>query len=252
MDLELKGRTCLVTGASKGIGRGTAKVMAAEGCRLAIVARRKELLDELADEIAAAGNPRPAIIVEDVVAEGAAARIKDKAEKALGPIDILVNSAGGSRSIPWDAPDAAWDEGMTLNFEAVRKLTHAFIPSMRARKWGRIITMTGTSEPGHVNIASSAKAAVHAWAKGMSRVLAKDGITINCLPPGRIKSEQILEKLHPDPAERQQFIDDNIPVGYFGEPEDMAYLIAFLASPKARYITGEVIHVDGGMRRFAH
>jgi len=252
MDLELKGRACLVTGASRGIGRGTAKVMAAEGCRVAVVARRKKLLDELADEIAAEGHRRPAIIVEDVVAEGAAARIKAKAEKALGHVDILVNSAGGSRSIPWDAPDSAWDEGMTLNFDAVRKLTHALIPGMRARKWGRIITMTGTSEPGGVNIASSAKAAIHAWAKGLSRVLAKDGITINCLPPGRIKSEQILEKLHPDPKERQAFIDDNIPVGYFGEPEDMAYLIAFLASPKARYITGEVIHVDGGMRRFAH
>ncbi len=252
MDLELKGRTCLVTGASRGIGRGTAKVMAAEGCRVAVVARRRKLLDELAVEIEALGHPRPAIIVEDVVAVGAAARIKAKAEKALGHVDILVNSAGGSRSIPWDAPDSAWDEGMTLNFDAVRKLTHAFIPAMRKRKWGRIITMTGTSEPGGVNIASSAKAAIHAWAKGLSRVLAKDGITINCLPPGRIKSEQILEKLHPDPKEREAFIKANIPVGYFGEPEDMAYLIAFLASPKARYITGEVIHVDGGMRRFAH
>jgi 3-oxoacyl-[acyl-carrier protein] reductase len=252
MELELKGRACLVTGASKGIGRGTAKVLAAEGCRLAVVARRKELLEELAAEIEKAGHGRPAIIVEDVVAEGAPERIREQAEKALGHVDILVNSAGGSRSIKWDAPDAAWDEGMTLNFEAVRKLTHAFIPGMRKHKWGRIITMTGTSEPHGVNIASSAKAAVHAWAKGLSQVLARDGITINCLPPGRIKSEQILEKLHPDPAEREAFIKANIPVGYFGEPEDMAYLIAFLASPKARYITGEVIHVDGGMRRFAH
>jgi len=251
MDLELSGRTALVTGASRGIGRGAAKVLAAEGCRVAIVARRKELLDELAAEIAAGGD-KPAIIVEDVVAPGAAARIREKAEKALGHVEILVNSAGGSRPIPWDAPDAAWDEGMTLNFEAVRKLTHAFIPAMRARKFGRIITMTGTSEPEAINVASSAKAAVHAWAKGLSRVLAKDGITVNCLPPGRIKSEQILEKLHPTPESRAAFVKANIPVGYLGEPEDMAYLIAFLASPKARYITGEVIHVDGGMRRFAH
>jgi 3-oxoacyl-[acyl-carrier protein] reductase len=252
MDLELAGRAALVTGASRGIGRGAAKVLAAEGCRVAVVARRKKLLDELAQEIAAEGHPRPAVIVEDVVAPGAAARIREKAEQALGNVDILINSAGGSRPIPWDAPDAAWDEGMTLNFEAVRKLTHAFIPGMRARKFGRIITMTGTSEPEAINVASSAKAAVHAWAKGLSRVLAKDGITVNCLPPGRIKSEQILEKLHPTPESRAAFVKANIPVGYLGEPEDMAYLIAFLASPKARYITGEVIHVDGGMRRFAH
>ena len=140
---------------------------------------------------------------------------------------------------------------LDLNFEMLRRLTQQFIPKMREQQWGRIINITGTSEPGAVNIASSAKAAVHAWAKGLSRVLAPDGITINCLPPGRINSEQILNKVHPDPEERQAFIEANIPAGYFGEPEDMAHLIAFLCSPLARYITGEVIHVDGGMRRFA-
>ncbi|MFQ5763861.1 MAG: SDR family NAD(P)-dependent oxidoreductase [Rhodospirillales bacterium] len=252
MDLQLEGRACLVTGASQGIGKGTARVMAAEGCRVALLARRTELLQALADEIAGTGWARPAIIDEDVTADGAPARIRERVADALGGLEILVNCAGGSRPIPWDAPDDAWDEGMTLNFEALRKLTHAFIPGMRERKWGRIVNITGTSEPDAVNIASSAKAAVHAWAKGLSRVLAKDGITVNCLPPGRIKSEQILERLHADPVERQAFVDANIPVGYLGEPEDMAYLIAFLASPLARYITGEVIHVDGGMRRFAH
>ncbi|MEE9318228.1 MAG: SDR family oxidoreductase, partial [Rhodospirillales bacterium] len=150
-----------------------------------------------------------------------------------------------------DAPDDAWLEGMTLNFEALRRLTLPFIPKMQEHAFGRIINITGTSEPGAVNIAASAKAAVHAWAKGLSRVLAADGITVNCLPPGRIISEQILNKVHPDPEERQAFAEANIPVGYLGEPEDMAHLIAFLASPLARYITGEVIHVDGGMRRFA-
>ena len=109
---------------------------------------------------------------------------------------------------------------------------------------GRIINITGANEPPGVNIASVAKAALHNWAKGLSRELAPAGITINCLPPGRINSEQILERLHPTPDNRRTFIDANIPVGYFGEPEDMAYLVAFLASPFARYITGEVIHVE--------
>ena len=118
-------------------------------------------------------------------------------------------------------------------------------------RFGRIINITGANEPPGVNIASVAKAALHNWAKGLSRELAQDGITINCLPPGRINSEQILERLHPTEENRRAFIDANIPVGYFGEPEDMAYLVAFLASPLARYITGEVIHVDGGMHRFA-
>ncbi len=251
MDLQLEGRKCLVTGANQGIGKGTARVMAAEGCRVAILARRKALLNELADEIAETGATRPEVIDADVTREDAPANIRDRVYNTLGGLDILVNCAGGSRPISWDAPDDAWHEGMTLNFKALRRLTLPFIPKMQEQTFGRIINITGTSEPDAVNIASSAKAAVHAWAKGLSRVLAPDGITVNCLPPGRIKSEQIFKKVHPDPAERQAFVEANIPVGYLGEPEDMAYLIAFLASPLARYITGEVIHVDGGMRRFA-
>ena len=251
MDLQLTGKTALITGASQGIGKGTAKVLAAEGCRVAILARRKTLLDGLADEIAATGAERPVVIDEDVTQQGAPDTIRDRVYDAFGSLDILVNSAGGSRPIPWDAGDDVWYEGMTLNFEMLRRLTMAFIPKMREQQWGRVINLTGSSEPRGVNVANSAKAAVHAWAKGLSRVVGGDGITINCLPPGRINSEQILTKVHPDPAEREAFAKANIPAGYFGEPEDMAYLIAFLASPLARYINGEVIHVDGGMRRFA-
>ena len=251
MDLQLKGRTCLITGASQGIGKGTARIMAAEGCRVAILARRENLLNALADEIAATGAERPVVIAEDVLHQGAPEIIRDRVYKAFGHLDILINSAGGSRPIPWDAGDDIWYEGMMLNFEMLRRLTMAFIPGMRAQKFGRVINLTGSSEPRGVNVANSAKAAVHAWAKGLSRVVARDGVTINCLPPGRINSEQILEKLHPDPKERETFAKENIPAGYFGEPEDMGYLITFLASPLARYITGEIIHVDGGMRKFA-
>lgn len=251
MDLQLEGKTCVVTGASRGIGRGAAKVLAAEGCRLAVVARRAELLEAVADEIDQAGGTRPLIIVEDLTADGAPARVRDRVVEAFGGLDILVNNAGSSRPVPWDATEDQWQEGMTLNFAIVRRMTVQFVPVMRKQRWGRIINITGANEPPGVNIASVAKAAVHNWAKGLSRELASDGITVNCLPPGRINSEQILTRLHPTPENRQAFIDENIPIGFFGEPEDMAYLIAFLASPLARYITGEVIHVDGGMHRFA-
>ena len=251
MDLQLEGKTCLVTGASRGIGRGTAKVMAAEGCRVAILARRENLLEELADEIEATTGRRPVILVEDLTRQGALERTRDKIFAAFGGLDVLVNNAGSSRPVKWDASEEQWHEGMTLNFELVRRLTGQFIPKMREQQWGRIINITGANEPPGVNIASVAKAAVHNWAKGLSRELAPDGITVNCLPPGRINSEQILNRLHPDAEQRKAFIDANIPIGFFGEPEDMAYLIAFLASPLARYITGEVIHVDGGMHRFA-
>jgi 3-oxoacyl-[acyl-carrier protein] reductase len=251
MDLKLRGKICLVTGASRGIGRGTAKVMAAEGCRVAIVARRANLLDELADEIERDDGARPLIVAEDLTADGAAERVRAQVLAELGGLDVLVNNAGSSRPVKWDASEEQWREGLTLNFDAVRRLTNAFIPTMRAQRSGRIINVTGANEPPGVNIASVAKAALHNWAKGLSRELAQDGITVNCLPPGRINSEQILGRLHPTPENRKAFIDTDIPIGYFGEPEDMAYLIAFLASPLARYITGEVIHVDGGMHRFA-
>jgi 3-oxoacyl-[acyl-carrier protein] reductase len=251
MDLKLRGKICLVTGASRGIGRGTAKIMAAEGCRVVIAARRANLLAELADEIERESGARPLVVVEDLTTDGAAERVRAQVLTELGGLDILVNNAGSSRPVPWDASETQWREGMTLNFDAVRRLTNAFIPTLRAQRWGRIINVTGANEPPGVNIASVAKAALHNWAKGLSRELAQDGITVNCLPPGRINSEQILGRLHPTPENRRAFIDANIPIGYFGEPEDMAYLIAFLASPLARYITGEVIHVDGGMHRFA-
>ena len=142
--------------------------------------------------------------------------------------------------------------GYDVKFYSFRKLTTEIIPLMQKKKWGRVINITGSVEPREVNIANAAKSAVHAWAKGLSRVVAKDGITVNSISPGRLKTEQILKRRHPNLNERKKFIKENIPVGYFGEPEDLGYLAVFLASPIARYITGELIHVDGGMKRFAH
>src|SRR5213078_389742 len=192
MDLGLKGKTALVTGASIGIGRGIALALAREGVRLAVVARRGNLLEELSNEIVAAGGTKPVLIVENLLAEGASARIAKAALEGLGSVDILINNAGGSRAFKLDAPEALWEEAMTLNFTRQRQLTHAILPSMVARKWGRIINITGKSEPEGLNAAFSAKAAVHAWAKGLSREIGQHGITINCIPPGRIISEQIL------------------------------------------------------------
>ena len=172
MDLELKGKTALVTGASQGIGRAIARLLAREGVKLAVVARRKPLLEELAAEIARNQDPAPALIVQDVMAEDSTGRIRDQAIKALGHVDILINCAGGSRPLPVDAAEERWEEAITLNFTRVRQLTHAILPGMMERKWGRIVNITGKSEPEHINAAFSAKAAVHAWAKG--QVLMED------------------------------------------------------------------------------
>jgi 3-oxoacyl-[acyl-carrier protein] reductase len=166
----------------------------------------------------------------------------------FGRLDILVNNAGGSRPTAVDAPDEIWEESWTLNFTAVRRLTQACLPAMQGQRWGRIINITCSSEPSGINAANPAKAAVHVWAKGLSRVVGRDGITVNCLAPGRIHSEQIDQRIHPT-EESQLAFAAQIPLGYFGDPADMAFLVACLCSPKARYLTGERIHVDGGYRR---
>ncbi len=248
MDLRLKGRTALVTGASMGIGRAIAVALASEGARLAVVARRKELLEQVADRIEEAGGSRPALVVADVMQPESPHRIRDEAMRALGRIEILINNAGGSRPLPVDAPDSAWDEALTLNFTRLRQLTHAVLPDMIAGRWGRIINITGKSDPELINASFAAKAAVHAWAKALSREVGRHGVTVNCIAPGRIITEQIL-RLYPE-AERRRFAEREIPVGEYGQPEDLAVLAAFLASPLARYMTGTVIPVDGGLRRY--
>ncbi len=248
MDLQLQGKTALVTGASMGIGRAIAKGLAAEGVHVAAVARRMELLQALAREIEADRNPSPILIAQDILAEDAAAHLRDAALDQLGRIDILVNCAGGSRPLPVDAPEERWVEAMTLNFTRQRQITHALLPQMIEHRWGRIINITGKSEPEGLNAAFAAKAAVHAWAKGLSRELGKHGITVNSIPPGRIMSEQIRRNYPED--YRKHFAETEIPVKYWGEPEDLAVLAVFLASPLARYITGTVIPVDGGLRRY--
>ena len=249
MDLQLQGRTALVTGASVGIGRGIAHALAGEGVRLALTARRLDKLREVAAEIVAAGGAAPVLFEQDMLAADAAPRIAQRALEGLGGVDILVNNAGGSRSFKdLHVSEDAWNEAITLNFHRPRQLGDALIDQMIQRRWGRIINITGKSEPDHVNGAFCAKAGMHSWAKGLSRMVGPQGITVNCIPPGRIHSEQIFRNYTPE--YRQWQCENEIPMGRYGEPEDLANLVCFLASPKASYITGAVIPVDGGLRRY--
>jgi 3-oxoacyl-[acyl-carrier protein] reductase len=240
MDLSLDGRTALVTGASSGIGRGIALALAAEGVRLTLTARREDALRELATEM----GTDPIVVVADFLAPDAPERIAD----AAGEVEILVNNAGGSRPFGKDASESQWEEALTLNFTRHRQLTTHLLPAMQRRGWGRVINITGKSEPEGVNGAFAAKAALHSWAKGLSREVGRDGITVNCIPPGRIMSDQIERNY--DSGHRARHAAEEIPVGEYGRPEDIAALACFLASPLARYITGTVIPVDGGLRRY--
>ena len=249
MDMQLQGRTALVTGASVGIGRGIAKALAAEGVQIAITARRGDKLEELSAEIVAAGGVAPVIVVQDMLAEDAAQRIAAAATAGLGAVDVLINNAGGSRAFTQlHVGEAAWNEAITLNFHRPRQMGEAVIDSMMARQWGRIVNITGKSEPDHVNGAFCAKAGMHSWAKGLSRMVGRSNITVNCIAPGRIHSEQIFRNYTPE--HRQWQADNEIPMGRYGEPQDLADLVVFLASPRTSYITGTVIPVDGGLRRY--
>ena len=252
MDLQLEGKSCLVTGASVGIGYGVAKMLAAEGAKVAITARREDLLNGLADEIASSGAERPVVIPSDVTSASAPEVIKKGVYDAYGHLDVLVNNVGAAAGSPMDAPDEVWDNLFDLNFKPTRRLTSAFLPGMLERKYGRIVNLSGTQEPPAASASTAAKAAIQAWSKGLANQVGAEGITSNCVCPGRIMSEQITERLYPTEEGRQQFAAANIPLGYFGEPEDIACMIVFLCSHISRYVTGTVIEVDGGMKRFSH
>ena len=250
MEFDFTGRTALVTGASQGIGRATARMLAQAGATVVGVARRVELVQEVARQVEAGGRGKLIPLAADFYDPDSPERVAAQAEQLLGRIDILMNAAGASRPVPFDADKAAWEEGMVLNFFRIRELTHAVMPGMRKHGWGRVVTFTGTSEPRMLNAAFAAKAAVHVWSKGLSREVAADGVTINCLQPGRIHSEQI-SKRYPTMESEREYAQAEIPMLRFGEPEEIAAVAMFLASQLASYVTGTVIPVDGGSSRFA-
>lgn len=256
--IDLTGRVAVVTGASAGIGRATVYALTEAGARVFAVARRAERLEEIARELGDQVHPVPA----DLTQRGEAARVAEIAT-VRAPVDILVNAAGGSRTVALDAPDELWDEAIELNFGSLRRLTQAVLPSMIGAGRGRVIAVTGSSEPARnpvfadperrsaLNAANSAKAAVHAWAKGLSREVGARGITVNCVAPGTVLTEQ-LSRIFPTEEDRATHVAElDIPIGRFGEPEEVAGTITFLASDLASYVTGEIVHVDGGKRRHA-
>lgn len=253
MDLNLSGRTALISGASAGIGRVTAKTLAREGVQTIVVARKASALEELAEEIGSDGHRPPLVIVDDLLDGDAFDRVTEKVMGEFGGVDIVVNNLGQARPFDLDTTEEEWSEAFRLNFDTPRRLTTPFIAGMQERGFGRVICLTATSEPSHVSGSLTSKGAVLMWAKGLARMVMKDGITVNCVSPGYLMTEQIrnnfIPQFVPTAEDQQAWLEREIPARRFGDPADAANLITFLASPLAGYVTGQRVYVDGGWNR---
>jgi len=245
MDLALSGSIALVTGASKGIGRGIAEALASEGATMAVASRSRERIDEAAAEIGA--EP---FVFDSRDLDGAPWLIKN-VEERLGPLDVLVTNTGG----PPPSPDALsfsrdqWQDAYRDLVLSPMALIEAAVPGMRERGFGRILNVSSTSvrEPIPVLMLSNAhRAATLAAFKTLARQLAGDGITLNTILTGRIATDRLKDN-YGSLENAEAAAKDQVPAGRLGTVEELAAVAAFLCSGPASYVTGEAIRVDGGM-----
>ena len=252
MDLRLKGKVAMVTGASRGLGRYSALKLAAEGCDLAICARSEEALAAAAEEIEAQGA-RVLAKSLDVTAPGAAESMVTETLDSLGRIDILVNNVGGNRrGQVHETTDEDWDAILDLNFKSHLRFSRAVIGPMRKQQEGVILFISSIfgREAGGKGLAiyNTTKSALISLAKIMALELAGEGIRVNSIAPGSIRfpGGSWDKRCIDDPEGMAEFISQNIPLGRFGSAEELADVVTFLASPRASLVTGACINVDGG------
>ena len=240
---DLKSKGALVTGASGGIGRSIAKALHAQGATVAISGTNKDKLDALATEL----GSRVFVLPCDLRDRAAVAKLGEEAEKALGQVDILVNNAGITHdNLFMRMKDEEWDDVIAVNLTSVFILTRCILRNMMRRRAGRIVNIASISgvlgNPGQPNYAAS-KAGLVGMTKSLAREVSSRGITANCIAPGFI-STPMTDALTPKQTEA---IAAAIPAQKFGKPEDVAAAVVFLASDEAGYITGETMHINGGM-----
>jgi len=240
---DLTGKTALVTGATGGIGAEIAKSLHAQGATVAISGTRENVLQELADELKERVHVIPANLGDKDSIEGLA----KKAEEEMGQVDILVNNAGITKDtlmMRMSAED--WETVLKVNLDSAFHLTKALLRGMMKRRMGRIINITSivgvTGNAGQVNYAAS-KAGMIGFSKSLAQEVASRGVTVNCVAPGFIATA-MTDKLNDD---QKGAIMGSIPAGAMGTPEDIAAAAVYLASDEGGYMTGQTLHVNGGM-----
>ena len=240
---DLSGKTALVTGATGGIGAAIARTLHAQGAAVALSGTRSEVLETLAAEL----GERVAVTPCNLSDPEATAALPGQAEAALGGLDILVNNAGLTRdNLALRMKDEDWQTVLDVNLTAAFRLSRAALRGMMKRRWGRIVSITSvvgvTGNPGQTNYAAS-KAGLIGMSKSLAAEVASRGVTVNCVAPGFIETP-MTDALN---DEQKQRILTAVPAGELGRPEDVAAAVAYLASGEGGYVTGQTLHVNGGM-----
>jgi 3-oxoacyl-[acyl-carrier protein] reductase len=246
MNLDLAGRAALVTGAGRGIGAAIARALAGEGCDVALVdLAASDSAEALACEMRTCGH-RAIALRSDVTSLAAAEESVASTVREFGHLDILVCNAGIARDAAvWNMTEAAWDDVLAVNLKGCFTYARAVAPLFRNQRSGRIVTVASVNglrgKFGQANYAAS-KGGLVALSKTLARELGPSGVTVNCVAPGMVRTE--LTATLP-PAITDAAIKESV-LGHIGEPDDVANLVTFLCSDRARHVTGTVIKVDGG------
>jgi 3-oxoacyl-[acyl-carrier protein] reductase len=250
MELGISGKTALVMGASRGIGRAVAAALAREGARVAMASRSRPRLTEAADEI----EGETAVLVADASDLDRLAALPGEVEEALGPIEILVTNTGGPPlGGALDNPLAEWEQAYRTLVLAPRTLIEAVLPAMRERGWGRIVNVGSSSVrepiPG-LALSNSHRMAAIGFFKTLASEVAAEGITVNTIATGRFATDRLASNWG-SWEEMERRAHEGVPAARLGTPEEYGDLVAFLCSERAAYLTGAVIPLDGGLLRSA-
>ena len=260
MDLRLAGKVAVVYGASRGLGRAAAEALAAEGARVAIVARHEAALADAAAAMRGATRSEVQPIVCDVSRADDVRRSIDEVARSFGGLDIVVNNSGGPKAGNFAAlTEADFAHAVELLFMSVVRTSLAAVPLLRKRGGGRIINITSVTVKQPVDnlmLSNAVRPAVVGFSRSLATELAPEGITVNCVAPGYTRTERVVElneanaaREHTTAAAVEQRLVASIPMKRLGEPYELASLVAFLASERAAYITGTTLQVDGGFVR---